>query len=76
VEILPSELPREASTYFSGVLKPFIQAIGRCDFSVPFEECALPPEVKRAVIAYQGRLTPDYQYIQEFLDQEKERYPR
>jgi saccharopine dehydrogenase (NAD+, L-lysine-forming) len=73
VDILPSELPREASTYFSGVLRPFIQAIARCDFSVPFEDCALPPEVKRAVIAYQGRLTPDYQYIHEFLDQEKER---
>jgi alpha-aminoadipic semialdehyde synthase len=69
VEILPSELPREASVYFSGVLRPFIQAIAQCDFSMPFEECTLPPEIKRAVIAYQGELTPDYQYIQEFLEE-------
>jgi alanine dehydrogenase len=68
VDILPSELPREASVYFSHVLKPFIPAMARCDLSVPFEECTLPPEIKRAVIAYQGQLTPDYQYIQDFLD--------
>jgi alpha-aminoadipic semialdehyde synthase len=67
VEILPSELPREASTDFSRVLKPFIPALARCDFSAPFEACNLPPEIKRAVIVYQGQLTPDYQYIQEFL---------
>lgn len=69
VDILPSELPREASTDFSHVLSPFIPAIARCDWTVPFEECALPPEIKRAVIAYQGRLTPEYQYIREFLNQ-------
>lgn len=68
VDILPSELPRKASTDFSQVLKPFIPAIARCDFSTPFQECNLPPEIKRAIIAYQGKLTPDYQYIQEFLD--------
>ncbi|HSR33088.1 MAG TPA: bifunctional lysine ketoglutarate reductase /saccharopine dehydrogenase family protein [Anaerolineae bacterium] len=72
VDILPSELPREASSDFSRVLKPFIPAIARCDFAAPFEECNLPPEIKRAVIAYQGRLTPDYQYIQEFLDKSRQ----
>ncbi len=68
VDILPSEMPRESSTDFSRVLTPFIPDIARCDFSVPFEACALPPEIKRAVIVYQGRLTPDYRYIQEFLE--------
>ncbi len=68
VEILPSELPREASTDFSHVLAPFVPAVARCDFSASFEDCDLPPEIKRAVIAYRGQLTPDYQYIQDFLD--------
>jgi alpha-aminoadipic semialdehyde synthase len=68
VEILPAELPREASADFSSVLKPFIPAMARCDLSAPFEECNLPPEIKRAVIAYQGQLTPDYQYVQDFLE--------
>jgi alpha-aminoadipic semialdehyde synthase len=68
VDILPSELPREASTDFSRVLAPFIPAMARCDFSVPFEECDLPAEIKHAVIAYRGQLTPDYKYIHGFLD--------
>jgi saccharopine dehydrogenase (NAD+, L-lysine-forming) len=67
VDILPSELPREASIYFSGVLRDFIPAIVAADYTVPFEQLALPPEIKRAVIVYQGKLTPDYQYISEYL---------
>lgn len=67
VDILPSELPREASTDFSRILRPFIPALAAADMSVPFAECNLPPEIKRAVIAYQGELTPDYRYIKEFL---------
>ncbi|NIV35515.1 MAG: hypothetical protein GWN58_40505, partial [Anaerolineae bacterium] len=59
---------REASADFSRVLKPFVPAMARCDLSAPFEECDLPPEIKRGVIAYQGELTPDYKYIQDFLD--------
>jgi saccharopine dehydrogenase (NAD+, L-lysine-forming) len=67
VEILPSELPRKASTDFGRVLKPFVPAIARCDYSAPFAECDLPPEIKRAVIVYGGELTPDYEYIQQYL---------
>jgi alanine dehydrogenase len=68
VDILPSELPRRASADFSHILKPFVPAIARCDYTVPFQKCQLPPEIKRAVIAYRGRLTPDYEYIQDYLD--------
>jgi alanine dehydrogenase len=68
VDILPSELPREASTDFSRILEPFIPAIARGDYSVPFAKCDLPPEIKRAVIVYQGKLTPDYEYIQDYLE--------
>jgi alpha-aminoadipic semialdehyde synthase len=67
VDILPSELPRDASVDFSAVLREFIPAIAKADFSVPFEQLELPPEIKRAVIAYRGELTPDYRYIEEFL---------
>ena len=67
VDILPSELPREASIDFSAVLREFIPAIASADFSVPFEQLALPPEIKRAVIAHRGQLTPDYRYIEQFL---------
>jgi len=67
VDILPSQLPREASVDFSAVLKRFVPAIVQADYTVPFDELALPPEVKRAVIVYQGELTPDYRYLGEHL---------
>ena len=67
VDILPSELPREASAYFSAVLKDYVPAIAKADYSVPFEELKLPPEIKRALIVYRGELTPDYGYLEEYL---------
>ena len=67
VDILPSELPRDASEYFSGVLMDYVPAIAQADYSVDFEELALPPEIKRAVIVYQGELTPDYRYLEEYV---------
>lgn len=67
VDILPSEIPRDSSIYFSGVLKDYIPAIAKADYGVPFKELDLPDEVKRAVILYHGELTPDYQYISKFL---------
>ncbi|RLC75158.1 MAG: hypothetical protein DRI81_12585 [Chloroflexi bacterium] len=67
VDILPSELPRDASEYFSGVLMDYVTAIAQADYAVPFEELALPPEIKRAVIVYQGKLTPDYGYLEQYV---------
>ena len=68
VEILPSELPREASAYFSTILKRFVPTIAAADYGVPFEALELPPELKRAIITYRGALTPAYQYLQHHLN--------
>jgi hypothetical protein len=68
VDILPSELPRDASEYFSSVLMEYIPVIARADYSVPFEELALPPEIKQAVIVYQGELTSAYRYLERHLE--------
>ena len=67
VEILPAELPREASEEFSKALAHFLPVLAAADFSVPFEALDLPPELKRAVIVHRGRLTPDYTYLDEYL---------
>ncbi len=67
-DILPSELPREASVYFSAELKSYIPAIARADFSSSFESCELPLMIKQAVIAYRGELTPAYRYIEKHLE--------
>ncbi|WP_373501277.1 hypothetical protein [Desulfococcus sp.] len=67
VDILPTEIPRESSAYFSGVLRGMVDALAGADYTAPFATLALPPELKRAVILHQGRLTPAYAYIQKFL---------
>jgi alpha-aminoadipic semialdehyde synthase len=67
VDILPSELPRDASNDFSRVLLDYIPAIVAADYAVPFEELALPSEIERAVIVHQGELTPTYRYIEQYL---------
>ena len=67
VEILPTELPRESSTYFSGVLKKYVPAIASANYEDSFADLELPPEIKRAVIAYHGELTPNYRYIKQYL---------
>ena len=67
VDNLPAELPRESSTHFSETLLPFIPAIAHTDYTRPFEESDLPPILKRAVILWQGQLTPNYRYLEAYL---------
>ena len=67
VDILPAELPRDASEYFARVLLPYVPALAAADYSVPFEQLILPPEIKRAVIVHRGALTPAYAYLQHYL---------
>ncbi len=67
VEILPTELPREASIYFSEILKRFVPGIAAADYDATFDALALPPELKRAVICYRGELVPGYRYLEEHL---------
>ncbi len=67
VDILPSELPRDASMAFSDALFPFIQPIATADYSASFEDLKLPAAIKRALILHKGQLTPDYEYIRKYL---------
>ncbi len=69
VDNLPCELPKESSRNFSTTLKPYIPIIAKPDYTKPFDELDLPPVIKNAVIAHQGKLTPTYRYLQEFLNQ-------
>jgi len=67
VDILPAEIPRESSADFSRVLARLLPEMGKADFSRGFSALLLPAELKRAVIVYQGELTPDYAYLKSFL---------
>lgn len=67
VDILPSELPRESSVAFSEALYNYIKPIATADYSQDFETLALPNPIKKAMILHKGKLTPDFQYIHEYL---------
>jgi len=67
VDILPSELPRESSIYFGDTFVKYVKAIAIADYNVSLELLNLPNPVKKALILYQGKLTPDYEYIAEYL---------
>ena len=68
VDNLPAELPKEASSRFGASLFPFIPSIARADYTVPLVELELVPEVRRALILYQGKLTPEFDYLKEFVE--------
>ena len=67
VDNLPCELPRDSSRSFSEILWHFVPEIATTDYSVLFDQLALPPEIKRAVILHNGQLTPQYTYINKYL---------
>lgn len=68
VDILPSELPRDASVDFSRVLMTYLPAMAATDFHASFEELDLPAAIKRAVIVHRGKLTPNYAYLGRYLE--------
>lgn len=67
VDILPSELPREASATFSRALRPFLRPLLACDFQRPSDALDLPPPLRRAVVVHRGRLEPPFAWLQEHL---------
>jgi len=67
VDHLPCELAKESSMFFSNSLLPFIPDIAAADFSQPFENLDLRPEIKNALIAHQGKLTPRFTFLENFL---------
>lgn len=67
VDILPSELPRESSEGFGDALVKFVPAIAKADYDVDFSDLELPAEIKRALILHKGKLTPEFEYISEYL---------
>ncbi|MBK7978627.1 MAG: hypothetical protein IPK06_01175 [Ignavibacteriae bacterium] len=67
VDKLPAELPRESSQFFGNSLLPFIKILAKADYSKNFEEMEIPSEIKNAIIAHKGKLTPNYTYLNKYL---------
>jgi alpha-aminoadipic semialdehyde synthase len=67
IDNLPAELPLESSFFFSHSLKEFLPSLAGADFSRLLEDCRLPEPIRRAVILFRGRLTPEYAYLNRYL---------
>jgi len=67
VDKLPAELPRESSQFFGDALLPFVKEITNVDFSKNFDNLKIRKELKNAIIAHNGQLTPDFSYLAEHL---------
>jgi alpha-aminoadipic semialdehyde synthase len=67
VDILPSELPRESSQAFSDALVDFVPDIAAADYDLDFQSLNVPAPFKRAMILHRGKLTPDFEYLNEYL---------
>lgn len=67
VDILPSELPRDASEFFSEVLHRYVAPIAKADFSQPFAKIKLPNPIRKAMILHNGDFTPDYEYMKKYI---------
>ena len=67
VDNLPAELPRDSTLHFGQSLAPFLPALADMDRTKSFAELELAPELKKAVIVWNGKLTDDYQYLEKFL---------
>ncbi|QEE14745.1 hypothetical protein DSAG12_00560 [Promethearchaeum syntrophicum] len=67
IDNLPCELPKESSISFSSTLKEYVLPIANADFKGNFDKLNLPSEIKDAIIVYQGKLTPNYTYLEKYL---------
>ncbi|HON43854.1 MAG TPA: bifunctional lysine ketoglutarate reductase /saccharopine dehydrogenase family protein [Planctomycetota bacterium] len=67
VDILPAEFSKDASEYFSQILMTFLPDICKADFLKTLDESNLPDPIKTAAIVWQGKLTPNYQYLESHI---------
>jgi saccharopine dehydrogenase (NAD+, L-lysine forming) len=68
IDNLPCELPADATRSFGDVLTAFAPALARADYRAPLAELAVPDELRRALVVFQGQLTPAFEYLQAHLD--------
>jgi alpha-aminoadipic semialdehyde synthase len=69
VDILPAELPREATHHFGDALFPFLDRLAVPP--PPGQFVNLPAELAGATIADAGELTPRFKYIEAIREARK-----
>nr|CAD7596494.1 unnamed protein product [Timema genevievae] len=65
IDNMPTQLPLESTDFFGELLYPYAMNILQSDAMLPLEQHNFLPAVHGAIIASNGRLTPNFEYIQE-----------
>nr|XP_023029105.1 alpha-aminoadipic semialdehyde synthase, mitochondrial isoform X2 [Leptinotarsa decemlineata] len=65
IDNMPTQIPRESTDFFGDLLYPFAFDIIQSNAQEPLERHSFCPVVNGAIIASNGRLTTNYEYIQE-----------
>ncbi|XP_057330620.1 alpha-aminoadipic semialdehyde synthase, mitochondrial [Microplitis mediator] len=66
IDNMPTQLPRESTDFFGDLLFPFAcEIIEKSDAKKPLDEHNFSPAVHGAIIASNGQLTPNFEYIKE-----------
>lgn len=69
IDNMPTQLPTESTDYFGELLYPYALDILESDARRPLDEYKFLPEVEGAIIASNGKLTPNFEYINELREQ-------
>jgi saccharopine dehydrogenase (NAD+, L-lysine-forming) len=63
VDNLPCELSVDATLHFGASLSPFLGELAALDRQATFDTLNVSPALRRAIIVWNGELTPDYCYL-------------
>ncbi|KAK6638413.1 hypothetical protein RUM44_008842 [Polyplax serrata] len=74
IDNMPTQLPRESTDFFGNLLYPYAHDIISSDATKPLDEHSFSPAVYGAIIASNGELTPNFQYIRDLRNQQRTRH--
>ncbi|XP_046658109.1 alpha-aminoadipic semialdehyde synthase, mitochondrial-like [Daphnia pulicaria] len=69
IDNMPTQLPREATDFFGDLLLPHVFDVLQSDATKPFEEHKFTNVIEGAVITSNGKLTKNFEYIQDLRNQ-------
>ncbi|EDW03707.1 alpha-aminoadipic semialdehyde synthase, mitochondrial [Drosophila grimshawi] len=73
IDNMPTQLPRESTDLFGELLSPHVHDIIKSDAKKPLHEEHFSYPIHSAIIASNGELTENFQYIQELRDSQNNR---
>jgi alpha-aminoadipic semialdehyde synthase len=67
IDNLPAEMPADASSEFSGLIRDYVYQIAAHGVRDITNHMAIPGEIRNAVVTQDGKLTKDFDYLQQHI---------